>query len=472
MSSSKYNISMNQDEQPQDIGVTAPRVGELKVLQIEGLAAGGRGVARDDDGRVWFVPDGIPGDRVEVRVERIRRRSGEARVVRRLEEGPERREAPCAVQAHCGGCPWMVLEPTAQARYKTTLIEDALQRIGGVEQPRLDPLQSIPPLTGYRNRIELTFAQHRKGNRLGFRQAGSSQLVDIAHCEIFATEGARLLTVVRQLLGCAAKPHSDTLDVPADRPRIMLRCLRGGRFAVIVRVQGRPLTGITAFAAELVKQLPEVSGVVEVTLRRGGRAVKKRRLLAGEGTLQETLGGIRFDLPIDAFSQVHPAAAEALTRTALEAMAVQPGERWLDLYAGAGVYGISAVRRGACEALICEIDSGLVEAGRAAAGKSGSGAIRFFSADVTEFLRGLQQPANLDGVVVNPPRGGMGREAVRALLDLRPRRWIWISCDPVPFARDLKEALAAGYVLRRVVPFDLFPQTAHVETLAVLEASG
>ena len=463
---------MKQDDQPQDIGVSGPRAGESKVLLIQGLAAGGRGVARDDDGRVWFVADGIPGDRVEVLVQRVRRRSGEARVLRRLEDGAQRRPALCAVQDRCGGCPWMVLQDEAQAHHKTTLIHDALQRVGAVSEPQLEPLRSIDPLIGYRNRIELTFARHRKGNRLGFRQSGSSKLVDIDRCEIFDEGGATLLTVVRELLSCSAEARSDTLEVPADRPRITLRTLSGGRYGVIVRIQGQPLPGIAAFANQLVKQLPRVSGVVEVVLRRGGRAVKQRRLLAGEGTLQETLGGIRFDLPLDAFSQVHPAAADALTRAAVEAMAVRPGERWLDLYGGAGIYGISAARDGAREAQVCEIDTGLVEAGTAAADRAGLATVCFVADDVTKFLRGLQPSTDLDGVVVNPPRGGMGREAVQALLGLRPRRWIWISCDPVPFARDLREALAAGYTLRQVVPFDLFPQTAHVETLAVLERSG
>jgi len=464
---------MSSDATPQDMGVTPPTVGDEGQLSITGLAAGGRGVARDSSGRVWFVRGGIPGDRVVARVTKIRPRSGEAEALRRLEDGPGRRDPICRIQDRCGGCPWMVLDESAQADAKTTLVRDALERVGRLREPAIEPLRPGDPGLGYRSRIELTFSPHRRGNQLGFRRGGSGSLVDAPRCEIFEPAGDRLLQTVRELLHCDGRSTQSERKVPEDAPRITLRSFDGGTaFAVTLRVQKKRIPDAEGFAKALVERLPEVRGVVELTLHPGGRSIVKRRTLAGDATVSQTMAGVSFELPIDAFQQVHVQAAEALMQEAIAEMQVKPGQRWWDLYGGAGVYGMAAVRDGAAEAVVCEIDRGLVEAGRNAASGSGLEGVTFVADDVLRFLHAAQDGATLDGVVVNPPRGGLGREGVAALVARRPRRWIWISCDPVTFARDLKDALAAGYVLRRLVPFDLFPQTAHVETLAVLEASG
>ena len=190
-------------------------------------------------------------------------------------------------------------------------------------------------------------------------------------------------------------------------------------------------------------------------------------MLRGEGTLDESLAGLRYRIPAGTFFQVNPAAAERLARVVLAAVA---GARHVvDLYGGVGVFGLAIARAGS-HVTVIEADPAAVAAGREAVGANGLSRVRFVRAGALAGLEEMaRRGASPDVVVADPPRTGFGAGVAAATARLRPRRVVLVGCDPATFARDAAALRGAGFRLDRVTAVDLFPQTAHVEAVGVLE---
>lgn len=422
---------------------------ETSILDVESVAVGGDGVAREESGRVVFVPRTAPGDRVEVRLREERASWARGEAVRLVEPGPGRREAPCPYYPGCGGCQLQHLTREAQLDAKRRIVRDALVRIGGLS-PEVEPVRDPGPRFGYRNRVTLTLRRSDDGVRAGYhRHDDASRLVDVERCPLAEPPLNEAWTQLRESWGAEAR------HLPAgDELRITLRCALDGTTGLLVKGgdpedPGRP-DRITA-------ALDGLSGYLWIP--EGG----ERRLLAGESMLEDRWEGRRIRSDLGSFLQVNRRVAAAMERH-LDALVGDPsGLRILDLYAGVGLRAMRWAERGA-RVEPCESDARAVEAGRRAAGEGAD--VTFHHATVEEALPGLL-PA--DEVVVNPPRTGLSEEVTDVLRGTRPGRLTYVSCDPATLARDLKR-LGDGWRLRPVQPFDVFPQTAHVEAVVRLEA--
>jgi 23S rRNA (uracil1939-C5)-methyltransferase len=461
-------MSAQDIDRPQDMGVN-----DIRTVEISGLAAGGRGVARRE-GQVWFVAGGLPGDVLEAQVLRLRRRAVDARLVQLVRGSALRREPPCPFQARCGGCPWMALDEPEQLRFKRQLVADALARIGGLKGIEIEAVRPASRVLGYRNRVEFTLGRDPAGEAvLGLHQGEQigPGLLDIPTCALLHDDANRVLETARRVVLGAADRWSEARDGEEPYRLLLRRSDLSGEMVVVIREAGRPFPVAVELAEALASRHPEVVGVVRVIARPGARGGARLVPVWGRTWIAERVGALTLRLPASSFLQVHAEMREVLLQTVVESAGPQAGHEILDLYGGLGVFGLGLAAHGARVA-ICEADAQAVACGREAAAEQGlSEAVRFRCADVRLFLEErARSRAPVDLVVANPPRTGLGRGVVEALARVGPRRLVLVSCDPPTLARDLRGLGQRGLRVERVVPIDMFPQTAHVEVVATLRA--
>ena len=423
-------------------GADVPRVGDRVRVRVRALASGGAGVADLPDGRVAFVHRTAPGDMVEARIVRLRPRWGEAELVDVIEPGPGRVEPPCPLYHACGGCVLQHLSYAEQLRWKHRFVADAMARIGGVDAPLPDVTPS-PRETGYRNRMTFTIRSLRGGRMVaglhGLRDP--DRIVDVgAECLLPEAPVVRAWQALRAAWEDGARP------LPAARElRVTLRALDAG---VILVVKG----GANGWdPAPLLERAPDLVGVWH---QAEGEPDPVR--VAGDA-VQESWGEEHVPVGGHAFLQVNRAAAEPLVAHVL-AQAGRPG-RAVDAYCGVGVYGRALARRG------WTVDG--IELDAAACGAARHGAPAGFTVHAGRVEERLPALLPTDLLVLNPPRAGLHEEIPTALRSRRPALTVYVSCDPATLARDLRR-LAGAFRLTALRSFDLFPQTGHVETVAVL----
>lgn len=353
-----------------------------------------------------------------------------------------------------------------QRSLKVGLLRDALQRIGRLTIPELEPVRSPAAPLGYRNRVE--FGVRGGGDRaatVGLHGAGGHELVDVERCLLQDDAANAVLSSAREFLSARR-----VREGPAFGLRLGIRRASGsGQLLVSLRAPGaRRFRDAPALARFLSERHDELVGVVELSAPRGGRGGLRTRVLAGRDWLEERSGALRIELPAGSFAQVSTDGADELVRLVGEMSLPRPLGCVVDLYGGLGLFGMQLARDGAERVTVCDADADAIDAGRRIASAEGFAQVRHVHADAAAFVarKELGRP---DVVVANPPRGGLAREVVRVLGELAPRLVILVSCDAATLARDLARLVGDGrYRIDRIVPVDLFPQTAHLEAVVRL----
>lgn len=427
---------------------------DAAVVEITGIGAEGAGVGRLPDGVAVFVHRTAPGDLAEVRVTERRPRWARARLVALRRPGPDRRPAPCPYYDRCGGCTLEHLAYPAQLRVKARRVADALRRIGRVDVAPPEVVPS-PEEFRYRNRVAFTLVRLGAGRVVaGFHELEDpGRVVDVdGACLLLEPALAASWDALRGTWG------RDARRLPAgERLRLTLRATADGRATLLVEggtTEGDPAT--------LLDAVPALAAI-----RWRPRPGAPAALLAGEGAVPEVWGGESILLGGTAFLQVNRGAAALLEAHVLRLAGEVRGSRVVDAYCGVGLYARRLAAAGAV-AVGIELDEGAVAEARRLALPGAS----FRAGDVAALLPEAL-PADL--AILNPPRTGVAEAVTRALLATPPARILYVSCDPATLARDVAR-LSSRYRVHSVTCFDLFPQTAHVETVAELvrveEAGG
>jgi 23S rRNA (uracil1939-C5)-methyltransferase len=443
-----------------------PRRGDELELTIDRLAYGGAGVARTETGYVVFVRGAVPGDRVRARIGKSKRSWAEAELVELLDPSPDRVE-PVAPHP---GAPWQVLPYERQLEEKQFQVRDALSRIGGFEDPPVEPIIPAEQRLRYRNKLEYSFGMDENGELvLGFHRPGRFDLIDDVDDDILASER---INEVREAVKAWCRAEGLTAwDRETQTGVLRNLVVREGRCTG--QIQARVVTspGSEFRVAELAAATPvdsflwtRAEGVAETT--RGGDT----QLIKGSAVLDEELSGLRFRISPDAFFQTNTEMAERLYREAAGLAALSGREKVLDLFCGIGTI-----------ALVLALDAGEVwavelveEAVRDAienAKLNGIDNTRFFAGDVRLVMRELlEQSGSPDVIVVDPPRAGLSQKVVRRIIEADAQRIVYVSCNPTTLAPNARQLVDdGGYTLKTVRPVDMFPQTPHIECVALLE---
>jgi 23S rRNA (uracil1939-C5)-methyltransferase len=418
-------------------------------LRVTGVAVGGEGVAHEASGRVVFVAGGLPGERVSARVVSEARRHARAVVVDVVEAAPERVAPPCPfVAAGCGGCGWQHADLRAQRALKVDMVIDALRRVGGVAAPTVDPGPFLPA-TGYRTTLR---GVADGDGRFALRRHHSHELVAVPACLVAHP-------LVAEVLAAGRFPPGAGVTVRAGA--------RTGERLVVVDLPGAGPD--LEPAPELVPELaPDGAGLhvgesdgdaaVQVDVPEGVRVVTGAELAAGtRAWLHEEVAGVRLRVSARSFFQAGPEGAEALVAAVAEAAGpVGDGDRFADLYGGVGLFAatlaggarIEVVEASASSAADARVNLQALDA-------------RVVRSDVARW-----HPRRMDVVVADPPRAGLGRAGVRAVVASRSPRLVLVSCDAGAFGRDTALLRKAGYGLASSTLVDVFPHTPHVEVVS------
>jgi 23S rRNA (uracil1939-C5)-methyltransferase len=439
-----------------------PQRGDELELRVDGLAHGGNGVARHD-GYVVFVAGGIPGDRVRAVLTKRKRDYGEARVLDVLEPSADR----IAPAADHPGAPWQVMSYAKQLEHKHAQVGDALRRIGKLDV-EVEPIAPAVQEWRYRNKAEFSFGTGPEGElELGFHPAGRwYEVAPMADCLLVSerADAAR-----RAVLAWARDQGLTALDRRSREGLLRNLVVREGRRTG--QLQVRLVLGDGEIDEQSLSAAVECDGLfvtrtdqlAETTL--GGVT----HLVAGAPALEEELAGLQFRISPYAFFQTNTEMAERLYAVAAEFADLKGYERVYDLYCGIGTIGLTLASR-AGEVWGLEVIGEAVEDARRSARENGIANVRFVAGDTRLALRALVEEAGRpDVVVLDPPRAGLSAKVVRRVLEAAPKRIVYVSCNPTTLAPNAAQLVEAGYTLGRLRPVDMFPQTPHIECVAVFD---
>jgi 23S rRNA (uracil1939-C5)-methyltransferase len=441
---------------------TRPERGAELDLRIDALAFGGNGVARTD-GYVVFVQGAIPGDRVRAVLTKRKKAYGEAHTIEVLEPSPDRIE-PVADHP---GAPWQVLPYERQLAVKAEQVDDALRRIGKLDGYELEPIVPAVEQWRYRNKLEYSFGTGERGELVcGFHAPGSWET--ILHLEDCLLASERGNDARRAVLEWCREQGLDAYDRRSQtgflRNLVVREGRRTGQFQMrLVTSEGELDTDALRAAINVHSLLwTQVPSVAEIT-------VGRTEIVDGSPTFDEELADLRVRISPEAFFQTNTEMAERLYATAAEYAQLQGWERIYDLFCGIGTIGLSLAPR-AGELFGLEIvEEAVADAIENARLNQVSNA-QFFAGDVRLALRELVDKAGRpDVLVVDPPRAGLSQKVVRRIVEAAPRRIVYVSCNPTTLAPNAAQLVEAGYAMRRVRPVDMFPQTPHIECVALLE---
>ena len=444
-----------------------PQRGDELELTVDTLAFGGAGVARTD-GYVVFVTGAVPGDRVRAVIGKRKRAYAEARAIEILEPGPDR----IAPVADHPGAPWQVLSYERQLEVKQAQVQDALRRIGKLEDFALEPIVPAVSQWRYRNKLEYSFGADPSGQLVcGFHAPGRwDEIVPVADC-LLASEpanGAR-----EQIVSWCRAQGLSAYDRGSGEGFLRNLVVREGRRTNAL--QARLVTSMGQLDRDSLTRAGEgldgllwtrLDSVAETT--QGGET----ELLAGSDRFEDVLGGMRFEISAEAFFQTNTEMAERLYQLALEYAAPVGFERVYDLYCGIGTIGLLLSPRVAEVWGLELVPEAISDAIANARGNEVDNA-HFFAGDVRLALRDLTERAGRpDTLVVDPPRAGLSQKVVRRIIEAAPTRIVYVSCNPTTLAPNAAQLVDAGYELVRVRPVDMFPQTPHIECVAELVRRG
>ena len=440
-----------------------PAVGEELTLRVESLAFGGAGVARAPGGYVVFVEGGFPGDLVRARVHQRKRSYAQARATALLEPGLDQ----VAALADHPGAPWQVLRYERQLEIKEEQVDDALRRIGRLDGFTLEPIVAAQQQWRYRNKLEYSFGTGEDGTLLcGFHAPGSWERIQHIDDCLLASEPANQAR--REVLEFARAQGLTAFDRRTRegflRNLVVREGRRSGELLVRLVTSRGELDGDALAAAVACHGLLWTHTDARAETTAGGRT----ELLAGEAAIDERIGELELRISPEAFFQTNTEMAEVLYGLIVDAAALRGWERVFDLYSGIGSIALTlAPRAGTVHGL--ELIEEAVADAIANARRNEITNAAFYAGDVRLALGELVDRAGRpDVLVVDPPRAGLSQKIVRRVIEASPRRIVYVSCNPTTLAPNAAQLVEAGWRLERVTPVDMFPQTPHIECVAVL----
>jgi 23S rRNA (uracil1939-C5)-methyltransferase len=437
--------------------------GEIIEIRLESMACGGDAVGRHL-GQTVFVPYGMPGDLVRVGVFEAHQKYCRAGIISVNSPSQQRIKPACPHFGGCGSCQWQMMDHSLQLEHKKAILEQTLARIGGIRDAGIKVLTEGSPWH-YRNKAQYPVVQAGGQTVIGYYRQGSHQVVPIDECPIIQAPLNRVFQQAKEIILASKLPGYDESKITGILRHLILRYSQHQDQIALTLV-------CTADKIEsgLIKALEEIPRVSSVWLNLNstpGNTIlgKEWRLLSGSGQLIEELDGIKYKLSAGSFWQINQPVAQMVYRRIKEELQLTRQKQAVDLYCGAGAISLQLA---SSAKMITGIESSAqaVDDALASALANGIDNARFWAGPAELLLERVEQAC---AVICDPPRSGLSPEVIQGLARLKPERIAYLSCDPATLARDLKEIMKSDYLITGLYLADMFPQTYHIESLAVLQ---
>ena len=445
------------------------RRGQVYEIRIERLGTSGEGVGRYENFTV-FIPQALPNERVLTVIEEVKKTYARGRIQKILQESPARVTPLCEIYDECGGCQLQHLSYEEQLHAKRAQVVDALTHIGKLPQILVNETLRADAPWNYRNKMQFPIGLHKGRLVVGCFAQGSHRIINTENCHIQRSANNELANTVREV---AEKLHIPVYNEDTHKGilrHIVGRVGRRGELMAVIVTATKQLPRAKDFVRLLRERLPHLVSVHQniQTYRNNVIMGRDTELLWGRPTILDTLGRLNFHISPRSFFQVNTRQAERLYEQALAYADLHGTETVIDAYCGTGtitlflaqkarkVYGIEIVQPAILDARKNARDNHVKNA-------------EFIVGDATAVMPALyKQGIRPDVVVVDPPRAGCTEIVLRTFANMKPQRIVYVSCNPATLARDLAILKDLGYITQEVQPVDLFPQTSHVENVALL----
>ncbi len=438
-------------------------------LHIHGLGSSGEGVGYFNDYAI-FVDGALPGETVEARLFRTQKRCGWAQLTKVITPSSDRITPICNYFGECGGCQLMHLAYAKQLEMKRQRVVDAIQRIGKIESCEIAPCLPSPHSLGYRNKIQLPVRKKNEGIALGLYARSSHDLVEIEGCHIHCSMGEQVYKLASEIIKHSGIEPYDPQTGEGELRHLLIKSAVNTEEALVILVTNRKATPLLAhIAKEIMAKCPYVKGVVH-NLQSGRDNVilgHTYTTLEGSGYIQELLSELTFKVSPASFFQVNPQQAEQLYNQALTFAELSGNETVLDAYCGVGTLSLYFAKN-AKKVIGIECVPEAIADAKENAKINQIQNCSFICAPVEAYISSL---SNIDVALLNPPRKGCELSFLKGIARIAPKKIIYISCDPATLARDLAHLQQFGYAINQIQPFDMFPQTSHVECVVKLSLS-
>ncbi len=453
-------------------GMGMMRKNDIETIEITGYTAEGNGVGRAG-GMAVFVPGAAAGDTLRVRIVKVLKNYAFGKIEEILIPSGDRAAPGCPCYSQCGGCSFRHITYEAELEAKRRRVEDAVRRIGGFQELAVPPVVGAKKTERYRNKAQLPVGTAPDGRKImGFYALHSHRIIPLSDCALQPESFTAAMKIVKGWIeDCGISTYEESSHRGLLRHLYLREASSTGALMVCLVGNGNSLPHSEELVRRLRDALPQLESVVFNSNTERTNVILGRRCqtLWGKDGVTDTLCGLSFFLSPLSFYQVNREQAETLYRLAGEYAGLGPEDTVLDLYCGTGTIGMTMASR-AKKVIGVEVVPEAIEDAKANALRNGITNIEFLCGDAAQAARVLQERGERPAVVVvDPPRKGCSPQLLETIVQMAPRRIVYVSCDPATLARDLKLLAQAGYPVQTLTPVDLFPRTAHVECVAQLE---
>jgi 23S rRNA (uracil1939-C5)-methyltransferase len=444
---------------------------ERLTVYIEDLTHDGNGVAKVD-GYPLFIQGALPDETAEVHVMKTLKNYGFAKVVEIVTPSPDRVEAPCAYFKQCGGCQIQHMTYEGQLKWKQKMVENVMRRIGKIDAP-VHMTKGMDNPWNYRNKAQIPFGLNEAGQVVaGFYKQKSHEIVNMDRCLIQTEEADALMANLKnELAVLGMRPYEEEKHKGQLRHVVVRKGRTTNEVMVVLVTRTREIRNVDAIIERIQTLVPNVASIVQ-NINSGKTNVifgDETLTLWGKDVIEDTIGDVRFEISARSFYQVNPEQTEVLYQQALDYAQLAGGERVIDAYCGIGSISLFLAQK-AGNVMGVEIVPQAIEDAKRNAEINGF-TNTYFEAGPAEVVipKWYAEGKEADVLVVDPPRKGCDEALLNTIIEQRPGRVVYVSCNPATLARDLRILEDGGYKTKEVQPVDMFPHTTHCEAVAWLE---
>lgn len=445
---------------------------DMVTVTIEDLSQDGEGIGKAE-GYTLFIKGAVIGDVVRAKVIKAKKNYGYGRIEQMISPSRHRVKPVCPIAGPCGGCQLQNMSYEQQLIFKENKVKNSFVRIGRFSEVPILPIKGMEYPLRYRNKAQVPVSMDKNGRCIaGFYAGRTHSVIPQEDCQLGAEENARIISIVLD--------HMEQYHIPPYREEdgtglvrhILIR--KGfitGELMVCLVINGESIPK----AEQLVKALRQVSGMTDISLnvnRTRGNVIlgQEIRQLYGAGYITDYIGKVAYRISPLSFYQVNPVQTEILYGTALEYAGLTGSETVWDLYCGIGTISLFLAQK-AKQVYGVEIVEAAIADAKSNAARNHIENAEFFVGKAEEVLpkKYHEEQIYADVIVVDPPRKGCEQSVLDTMVQMQPKRIVYVSCDPATLARDVRVLVDKGYVLEKVQPVDMFPMSVHVETIVLLQ---